>query len=188
MPRALCSELSPHRSWEHSRTVTAVRTPPFPEPFDASPLAAQGKVKTEAKGKVTIPDLSEETFEDLEMTVACDDENSEKKPLKEAMRTTGAKRIREACIAWVAELKKNVYAGDASAMVSRKPPTERVNNQYVVSGSESKKVSQIKISYNFNPPPQVRIDRPFRMSCFVLMHIRDLYRRYSMILCSTQTA
>ena len=113
-------------------------------------------MKTEAKGKITIPDLSEETYDDLEMTVACDEETADKRPLKEAMRTDGAKKIREACASWVAELKKNVYAGDASAMVAKKPAAERVNNQYVVSGGESKKSSTIKISYNFNPPPHVR--------------------------------
>jgi len=89
------------------------------------------------------------------MTVTCDDETSAKGPLKEAMRKQGAKKIREACAAWVAELKKNVYAGDQSAMVAKKPAAERVNNQYVVSATESKKTSQIKISYNFNPPPHV---------------------------------
>lgn len=115
----------------------------------------QGKVQTEAKGKVTIPDLSEETVGDLELTVSCDDENASKRVLKEAMRTVGAKKIREACSSWVAELKANIYAGDASAMVAKKPPSERVNNEYVVSGSESKKTSSIKIAYNFNPPPQV---------------------------------
>ena len=112
-------------------------------------------MKTEAKGKVNIPDLSEETYADLEMTVACDEETGDKRALKEAMRTTGQKKIREACAVWVAELKKNVYNGDASAMVAKKPAAERVNNQYVVSGSESKKVGSIKISYNFTPPPHV---------------------------------
>lgn len=68
-------------------------------------LASQGKTKVEAKGKIKIPDLSEETFADLEMTVLCDDETAEKKPLKEAMRTTGVKRVREACAVFVAELK-----------------------------------------------------------------------------------
>lgn len=115
-----------------------------------------GKVKVDAKGKIKIPDLSEETYDDLEMTVACDDESAAKRPLKEAMRLKGAKRIREACALWVAEVKKNVYNGDEAAMVSKRPPpSERVNNQYVVSGSESKKTSQIKISYEFNPPPHV---------------------------------
>mmetsp|Transcript_60202 Transcript_60202/g.106600 ORF Transcript_60202/g.106600 Transcript_60202/m.106600 type:complete len:212 (-) Transcript_60202:86-721(-) len=92
------------------------------------------------------------------MTVTCDDESSEKAPLKEAMRTTGVARIREACASWVAELKKNVYAGDAAAMVAKKPASERVNNQYVVSGAESKRTSDVKISYTFNPPPHVLYD------------------------------
>jgi len=117
-----------------------------------------GKTKTEAKGKITIPDLSEETYDDLEMTVTCDEETAEKRPLKEAMRKEGTKKIREACATWVAEVKKNVYSGDAAAMVSKKPASERVNNQYVVSGSESKKTSSINISYNFNPPPHIIYD------------------------------
>ena len=56
---------------------------------------------TEGAGHIKIPDLSEETYDDLEMTVVVDEEKAEKRPLKEAMRTTGAKRIREACIKFV---------------------------------------------------------------------------------------
>ena len=65
----------------------------------------------EAKGSVTIPDLSEETYDDLEMTTVLDDETKDKMPLKEAMRTTGSKRIREACMAFVKELKETVMKG-----------------------------------------------------------------------------
>ena len=39
------------------------------------------------------------------MTVICDDETKEKLALKEAMRKTGTKRVREACALFVAELK-----------------------------------------------------------------------------------
>ena len=64
-----------------------------------------GKVVTEAKGHIKIPDLSEETYDDLEMTVICDDETAAMKPLKEAMRTTGCKGVREACMRFVKQLK-----------------------------------------------------------------------------------
>merc|ERR1719478_1406939 len=69
---------------------------------------AEGKVIAEGAGHVKIPDLSEETYDDLEMTVVLDDEAKAKMPLKEAMRTTGAKRIREACMAFVKELKQSI--------------------------------------------------------------------------------
>jgi hypothetical protein len=49
--------------------------------------------------------LSEETYDDLELSVTLDEESAAKMPLKEAMRTTGVKRIREACAGFVAELK-----------------------------------------------------------------------------------
>merc|ERR1719231_238471 len=64
-----------------------------------------GKTVAEAKGHVTIPDLSEETYDDLEMTVVLDEESKAKLPLKEAMRTAGSKRIREACMTFVKQLK-----------------------------------------------------------------------------------
>jgi len=115
-----------------------------------------GKMVTEAKGKIKIPDLSEETYDDLEMTVTCDDETGAKKPLKEAMRITGAKRIREQCNVWVAELKANVNAGKQGQekMVTKKP-TERFNASYVTSATESKKTGSIKINYDFVPPPHL---------------------------------
>ena len=59
----------------------------------------------EAKGKVKIPDLSEETYDDLEMTVTLEEESNEKRPLKESVRLKGAPLIRQACMAFVKELK-----------------------------------------------------------------------------------
>ena len=44
--------------------------------------AAKGKVTAEAAGHIKIPDLSEETYDDLEMTVLCDEETDAKRPLK----------------------------------------------------------------------------------------------------------
>ena len=38
----------------------------------------------------------------------------------------------------------------------RPPPTERANNTYVVSSAEQTKTSQVKINYDFVPPPQAR--------------------------------
>ena len=66
---------------------------------------ADGKVKCEASGHVTIPDLSEETYDDLEMTVTLEEESNEKRPLKESVRLKGAPLIRQACMAFVKELK-----------------------------------------------------------------------------------
>ena len=40
-------------------------------------------------------------------------------------------------------------------MAKKPPPSERVNNKYVVSSSESKKTSALKIKYEFVPPPHV---------------------------------
>ena len=40
---------------------------------------AQGKSKVDAKGKVKIPDLSEETYDDLEMTVTLEEESDAKR-------------------------------------------------------------------------------------------------------------
>ena len=111
---------------------------------------------TEGAGHIKIPDLSEETYDDLEMTVVVDEEKAEKRPLKEAMRTTGAKRIREACIKFVKELKESINSGEASANVnSRKAPAERFNSSYVTSSAESAKTSSLKIKYAFSPPPHV---------------------------------
>ena len=66
---------------------------------------AQGKTKVDAKGKVKIPDLSEETYDDLEMTVTVEEESDAKRALKEAVRLKGAPLIRNACLAFVKELK-----------------------------------------------------------------------------------
>jgi len=115
---------------------------------------AEGNTKVEAKGKVKIPDLSEETFDDLEMAVTLEEESDAKRALKEAVRLKGAPLIRQACLAFVKELKENV--GQSKEMTAKRPPpTERVNNTYVVSAAEQSKTSQLKISYDFNPPPQV---------------------------------
>merc|ERR1719217_1817945 len=85
-----------------------------------------GKVATEAKGHVKIPDLSEETYDDLELTVVCDEETGAKRPLKEAMRTSGAKRIREACIKFVRELKESINTGDAAKNAAKKAPPPHI--------------------------------------------------------------
>lgn len=118
---------------------------------------AEGKTKVEAKGKVKIPDLSEETYDDLEMTVSLEEESSEKRALKEAVRLKGAPLIRQACMAFVKELKENV--GMSKEMTAKRPPpTERANNTYVVSSAEQTKTSEVKINYDFVPPPQVLFD------------------------------
>merc|ERR1719230_1023385 len=116
-----------------------------------------GKVIAEAKGKVKIPDLSEETYDDLEMTVTLDDEKAAMRPLKEAMRTTGGKRIREKCLSFVKTLKESV-ASDAPIAAKKPPVDQRVNNTYVVSGKESTKTKEIKIKYSFAPHPTVLYD------------------------------
>ena len=117
---------------------------------------AEGKVTTEAKGKIKIPDLSEETYDDLEMTVACDDETDAMRPLKEAMRKVGCKRVREACMEWVKTLRESVLSGADKGLAAKKPPVEkRVNNTYVTVEAETKKTSVIKIKYTFAPPPPV---------------------------------
>jgi len=116
---------------------------------------ADGKVATEAKGKIKIPDLSEETFDDLEMTVTCDEETNAMRPLKEAMRTAGCKRVREQCLSWVKELRESVNAGRDASMAAKKPAAERVNSTYVMSAAESKATKALKVKYNFAPPPPV---------------------------------
>lgn len=119
-------------------------------------MRAQGKVATEAKGKIKIPDLSEETWDDLELTVTCDDETNAMKPLKEAMRTAGAKKVREQCMTWVKELRANVSAGKDGSMAAKKaPPSERVNSTYVTSATESKSTKALTVKYSFVPPPMV---------------------------------
>jgi len=119
----------------------------------------EGKVVTEAKGKVKIPDLSEETYDDLEMDVTCEDENNEKRPLKEAMRTVGKTRIREACTAFVKKLKADVDAGKDSQMATpAAPPTERFNSQYVTGSAEKTSTKTVSMKYEFSPPPPVIYD------------------------------
>ena len=78
---------------------------------------AQGKSKVDAKGKVKIPDLSEETYDDLEMTVTLEEESDAKRALKEAVRLKGAPLIRNACMAFVKELK--VPASPAPCLSAR---------------------------------------------------------------------
>jgi len=114
-----------------------------------------GKVCAEAKGHIKIPDLSEETYDDLEMTIVCDEETKAKLPLKEAMRKAGAKKIREACVAFVKQLKESVYSGADAALVNKKKPTDRVNSSYVVSSKESGKTGDVKLKYSFVPPPHI---------------------------------
>jgi activator of HSP90 ATPase len=116
----------------------------------------QGKVKASAKGRVKIPDLSEETYDDLEMTVAVEEETDAKRPLKEAMRKAGSAKVREACMAFVKELKETVNSGqDALKVKVAAPPTERANASYVVAAAEKSKLASIKIKYEFSPPPPV---------------------------------
>ena len=118
-----------------------------------------GAVVAEASGHVKIPDLSEETFDDLEMTTVLDDEAKAKMPLKEAMRTSGSKKIREACITFVKQLKESIATGGAAELAKKSaaitPKEARVNNTYVVSSAESTKVSDIKFKYSFAPPVPV---------------------------------
>ena len=123
--------------------------------WEGQPWAEDGKVETEAKGHIIIPDLSEETYDDLEMTVVLEDESKAKMPLKEAMRTTGAKRIREACLVFVKELKESINLGTDAQHAKKKAPQERFNASYVVAGGEKAKTSQLKIKYSFVPPPPV---------------------------------
>jgi len=119
-------------------------------------LDVDGGTKLEAKGKVRIPDLSEETYDDLEMTVTVEDETDAKRPLKELVRKQGGAAIRKACLQFVKELKDNVGLG--KEMPVKKAPSERVNNTYVTSSAEQKKTSEVKITYDFVPPPRVLYD------------------------------
>jgi len=116
-----------------------------------------GKAAVEASGKIKIPDLSEETYDDdMEMTVLCDDETGAKRPLKEAVRTIGVPKVRGACQRFVKELKESVGKGAEASMASAKPPAEkRANAQYVVSAEENKKTGKVVVNYHFNPPPHV---------------------------------
>jgi len=119
-----------------------------------------GKVKAEGSGHVKIPDLSEETYDDLEMTIVLDDEKKDKMPLKEAMRTAGAKKIREACLVFVKQLKESISSGKDAGMVNKpKPaPSLRSNSGYVLSATESSKTADVKIKYQFAPPPHILYD------------------------------
>lgn len=117
---------------------------------------AEGKLKAEAAGHIKIPDLSEETYDDLEMTIVLDDETKDKIPLKDAMRTTGAKRIREACILFVKQLKESISTGTDTANVNKKPPpSARVNSTYVTSSAEASRTADLNFKYSFAPPPHV---------------------------------
>ena len=80
-------------------------------------------VAAAAKGRGKIPDLSEETYDDLEMTVAVEEETDAKRPLKEAMRTTGCKRVREACMTFVKQLKESISTG-TDKQHAKKAPAE----------------------------------------------------------------
>merc|ERR1719310_270828 len=96
----------------------------------------QGKVVAEGAGHIKIPDLSEETYDDLEMTVVCDDETKAKLPLKESIHT-----------------------GAANANAAKKaPPAERFNATYITGSKEATKTSSIKLKYSFAPPPHVMYD------------------------------
>jgi len=115
-----------------------------------------GKTIVEAKGHISIPDLSEETYDDLEMTVVCEDESDAKRALKETIRTKGVAKVRECCLAFVKELKENVHKGGEATMAKKKvEPKERVNAQYVTGSADSKKTASLKVKYDFNPPPHV---------------------------------
>jgi len=117
----------------------------------------EGKVVAEAKGLITIPDLSEETYDDLEMTVVCDEETNEKRPLKESMRKEGSKRIREACMKFVKSLKDSITSGSDAGLAKKKAaPADRSNNTYVTNEAEKKLSSKaLTIKYSFVPPPPV---------------------------------
>jgi len=118
-----------------------------------------GKATLEASGKVKIPDLSEETFDDdMEMTVTCEDETAVKRPLKETVRTVGIPKIREVCQDFVKELKESVTKGGEVAMAATKPAAARVNAQYVVAKEEKSKTGRVTVNYHFNPPPPVLYD------------------------------
>ena len=107
----------------------------------------------EAKGKIKVPDLSEETYDDLEVTVICDDETDAKRPIKECVRTVGKQMVKDSCTAFVKELKERVYQGEEETKASK--PKVRSNSQYVCAAPAKTKVSDIKIKYSFNPPVPV---------------------------------
>ena len=84
-----------------------------------APSRAQGKVQTEAKGKITIPDLSEETYDDLEMTVTLDDETNAKVCVRRAAlprgpRPADARRApRDQCSSAAAVILSSARCGGA---------------------------------------------------------------------------
>ena len=67
-----------------------------------------GKTTADAKGTIKVPDLSEETYDDLEMSIVCDDETAAKRELKELVRKQGSGKVREACATFVRRLKESV--------------------------------------------------------------------------------
>ncbi|EOD16373.1 hypothetical protein EMIHUDRAFT_436574 [Emiliania huxleyi CCMP1516] len=117
--------------------------------FDAS-----GGTAVEAKGRIKVPDLSEETYDDLEMTVLCDEETDAKRPLKELVRKEGGKAVRAACLAFVKELKETVMKGHEPPP-QKAPPRERFNAGYVAASAETAKTGAVKVVYSYNPPPHV---------------------------------
>jgi len=120
---------------------------------------AEGKTKVDAKGKVKIPDLSEETYDDLEMTVTVEEESDAKRALKEAVRVKGAPLIRNACLVFVKELKASINEGKEGAMAQIKSKAqERFNSQYVTSAAEKTSTGSLKISYDFGLHPDVIYD------------------------------
>ena len=142
-----------HACHLHTSSQSTRAVPLLASHTHAAPRGPQGGTKLEAKGKVKIPDLSEETYDDLEMTVTVEDETDAKRPLKEMVRKQGGTAIRKACMQFVKELKDNVGMG--KEMPVKKAPSERVNNTYVVSSTEQKKTSDLKITYDFVPHPKV---------------------------------
>jgi len=117
--------------------------------FDAS-----GGTAVEGKGRIKVPDLSEETHDDLEMTVLCEEETDAKRPLKELVRKEGGKAVRAACLAFVKELKETVMKGHEPPP-QKAPPRERFNAGYVAASAETAKTGAVKVVYSYNPPPHV---------------------------------
>ena len=127
--------------------------------WEGQEWGSDGKTRADAKGKVKVPDLSEETYDDLEMSVECEGENATTRPLRELMRTKGVPKVREACATFVAELKANVQSDAAAPQqqdgAAKKAAEPRSNAQYVVAADESKKRAALTVKYQFNPPPPV---------------------------------
>jgi activator of HSP90 ATPase len=125
--------------------------------WEAEAYDAKGATAHTAKGKIKIPDLSEETYDDLELTVLCDDEDATKRPLKEVVRKEGAARVKGACVDFVKALKARVYAGapEPEAKPAAVEPQRRSNAQYVCAAPAKSSLSEIVIKYSFNPPVPV---------------------------------